>query len=268
MAGAEKYGVITAPDLLVARAKDRDLKSVFTISYDAFSFAVPSGSDVQDVQDLRGKKLGITNVAGGETALVNAALEEAGMKAGEDVELLPIGDGGPTAYKAIKDGKVAAFAGSYNDMAALETEGLSFTTFVPETFRDLPTDVLVVPESVLQTEEGRNTAIGLSRGWLKGTIFALANPDAALDIVCERVPEDCRNREGAENYMKRVLESITPRGELGTQDASRWKVVAESLAGDLAREVAPAEALVRGYEDEIANFDPEEIRTEAENAGQ
>jgi NitT/TauT family transport system substrate-binding protein len=266
VAGKEKFGVITASDLMVARSKQRDLKSVFTISFDAFSFAVPDNSDVRAITDLTGKKLGITNVAGGETALVNASLEEAGMESGKDVDLLPIGDGGPTSYKALKDGTVAAFAGSYNDMAALETEGLTFTTFLPETFRDLPTDILVASGAALGNADDRETAIGLARGWLKGTLFAQENPEAALEIVCKRVPEECRDMEGARNYMKRVLESIEPRGELGAQDPDRWEVVESSLAGDLDREVDPADALVEGYEDEIADFDPEAIKSEARAA--
>jgi NitT/TauT family transport system substrate-binding protein len=64
-----------------------------------FTVEVPEDSSIQEVTDLRGKKLGITQKGGGEEPLIEVILSENDMKG--DVEIVPVGEVGAASARAI-----------------------------------------------------------------------------------------------------------------------------------------------------------------------
>ena len=65
---------------------------------------VPAGSAVRGIADLKGKKIGVSRLSSGAIPILQAILYGAGLKQ-KDVELIPVGFGGP-ASRAITKGQV------------------------------------------------------------------------------------------------------------------------------------------------------------------
>lgn len=210
IAGQEKYGR-SGPDLsMIANAEGHDLRFIATFARGIFTIEAPEGSGVDSIEDLRGKALGVTDLAGGEIGLVSQALAEAGLEADEDVELKVVGPGGPAAFRALETGEIAAYAGATNDFAAMEANGLASESIVPESLQGLPSNGFVVMQETLDNEADRDIAIKIVRAWLKGDQFARLNPDEAFGIACEAVPEDCTDEATARAYFERSVEVATP----------------------------------------------------------
>ena len=51
-----------------------------------------------------------------------------------------------------------------------------------------------VTDDVLNDPAKRDVAVRLGRAWYKGVVFAQENPEAALEIICKLVPEDCEDK--------------------------------------------------------------------------
>ena len=267
ISGQEKFGVVVAADVLVANSRGAELRSVAPLDTDVFTIVTLVDSDIQTFEDLRGGSLGITSPSGGEAALVNAVLESSGF--GDEVELVPVGDAGPASFDALDSGRVDAYAAGFPDLAGLQNLGMEFREILPEVFSSVPTDVLAATEETLANETDREIAIKLARGWLKGTVFTEANPEATLAIGCERVPEECTDMDGARSFLDAAVESVAiPEGTMpGTNEVAKWEVIKESLAfADLEGDVDVAEAAPDDFVDEVSDFDIAAVQAEARAA--
>lgn len=208
--GKAKYGVNGAADVIVADSKRKDaLTSIAQLDYNNILVVVAADSGVKTVQDLKGKSLGITDPGSGEVPLVKAMLAEAGLT--DSVKLVTVGTGGPAAFNALKTGRIAAYSGYTNDMAAIQAEGLQITDILPAKYRGLPSNVLVATTDTLQNKGDLDTLIGIGKGWNRGTQFALDNPDEALTIACKMVPEECKDKKVAKLFLDVTLKTVKPR---------------------------------------------------------
>jgi NitT/TauT family transport system substrate-binding protein len=256
IAGREKYGR-SGPDLtMIANAEGHDLRMIATFARGIFTIEAPVDSGVSSMEDLDGKALGVTDLAGGEIGLVNQALAEAGLEADEDVELKVVGPGGPAAFRALESGEIAAYAGATNDFAAMDAQGLESETIVPESLQGLPSNGFVVLQETLDNEADREVAIKIVRAWLKGDKFARDNPEEALQIACEAVPEECRDEATAQAFFDRSIEVATPpEGTLpgANEPLSAFETIQNALieGGDMEREVDLEEVFPNTYIEEI-----------------
>lgn len=214
IAGNVKFGQTGAQNILIANAQGRPVRGIAQIGgRGIFSIVAPTDSDVKSVEDLRGKALGVTDLGGGEMPLVRAAIDDAGLVENEDVEIKVVGPGGPAAFQAINSGEIAAYAGANNDMAGMSAEGLEYTNILDQKWQEIPTTETAVMEETLQNPEDREIAIKISRCYRKGSEFAVANPQDALDIACEQVPEECEDPKVAQAFLDAVLEGYeVPEG--------------------------------------------------------
>lgn len=134
-------------------------------------------SPVQSIEDLAGKKIGISEMAGQEVTLLEAVLAAHGI---EGWEFVPIGDGSAQTIKALQDQSVAAYATAGKDFFAIEREVELREVVVPE-WEELTANVFTAHTSYL--EENRDAVVGYMRGLAKATVFSFANPDATVDIT-------------------------------------------------------------------------------------
>ena len=206
IAGNVKFGQTGADNILIANATGRPVRGIAQVGgRGIFSIVVPDESDVQSVADLRGKKLGVTDLGGGEIPLVKASIADAGLEEGEDVELAVVGEGGPAALNALQSGEIAGFAGANNDVAGMIAAGLEPRNIVAEKFLTVPTTEVAVMEETLQNEEDREIAIKIARCYRKGAEFAVASPDEAVAIACEQVPEECEDEAVRDAFLDAVV---------------------------------------------------------------
>lgn len=258
IAGREKFGR-SGPDLtMIANAEGHDLRMPAIFARGIFTIETPVGSGIESIEDLEGKALGVTDLAGGEIGLVNQALASAGLEPDEDIELKVVGPGGPAAFRALETGEIAAYAAATNDFAAMEAVGLASESIVPEELVGLPSNGFVVSQETLDNEADRETVVKIIRAWLKGDQFARENPEEGLEIACEAVPEDCRDMDVAQAYFDRSVEVATPPDGLlpgETAPAEDFETIQNALleGGDMSQPVDIAEVfpsdLVEEYND-------------------
>lgn len=274
IAGNAPYGMAPATSILVAAQRDPSLRAVFcNTSRNLFAISVPEGSDIEEIGDLEGKTLGISEQGGGEGPLVQAALLEAGLTPREDVDIVPIGSAGPAAQSAIEQGEVDAYGASYSDLIALQAAGVELVDITPDQYQGVPGDCLFAKEDALTDPEEREAIVGLARGWSKGTLAAVSDPEAALEVACDRYPEECTDQDFISSYLENRLELVTPIGQepgdteivYGTPQEESWQTALELLIASEQLDNPPEVADVIGTEEvtaiieEWSDYDPAEV---------
>jgi ABC-type nitrate/sulfonate/bicarbonate transport system substrate-binding protein len=268
IAGNVTIGVLDVASILIANSDGHDIRALAGFNKGSFDVVVSDDSPIQDIGDLEGQTLGVTDLSGGEMNLVRAALEDAGL-AETDLELIAVGEGGPATFLALQDGTIDAFAGAVNDFVALESEGLVKRSIVPEKYRGLPAGNWVVMQSTVDDPEMLDIAIRVIRAHEQGLVFADENIDAAVAIGCEIVPEQCEDMDRAKTTMSTGLESHRPTGDnpWGFNDHELWNTTQDTLLADVIEE--PFDVTVAApndYIDEINDFDEAAVRAAAREA--
>ena len=275
IAGNSDFGWAAAADDVIALSKDPSLRALTcNPERNIFRIVVLADSDIQSVEDLKGKTLGFTEAGGGEEPIVNATLGDLGYERNKDVKLLPIGAAGPQSKNAIESGQVDAYASSYPDISTLTADGLEFRDITPEKYNAVPGDCLLFKEDVLTDETKRAQAVGIARAWAKGALFAQTNPDAALEIGCKAVPEECEDRAFAKQYMEDTIKLQTPsdpNGVFGVVPLEGWETVetllkdSGTIESDVDVEAFAASEEIKALQKEYADFDRDAVIEAAES---
>jgi NitT/TauT family transport system substrate-binding protein len=229
VAGKVKFGIASPEPFMIAAAKGLPVKALMETDRGTVFIAAPADSDVKTLEDLRGKKLGIAGPGSGEVPFVKLVLDKTGLT--DSVDLLPVGAGGPAVYNALKRGRIGAYAGYTNDLAGVQAAGLELVNILPPEYDSLPGDIFILTEETLANPEDKETAIGIMRAWNKGTQFALDNPEEALKLACNRVPEECKEQAVAQSFMDITLDAVGPREgkTLGAFDFEDSQIVLDGL---------------------------------------
>jgi NitT/TauT family transport system substrate-binding protein len=271
IAGNADFGWAGAPSDVIAYGKDPSLRALAcNHEKNIFSINVPAGSDIKDVSQLDGRKLGITAKGGGEEPMVDSVIKENDL----DVEVIPLGEVGPAVIRAIDDGTVDAFAGGITDITTLEAGGTDFRDITPEQYDPMPGDCLISTTKALGDTQTQEQAAKMIRAWMKGAFFAIANQDAAVDIACRAIPEECEDREGfTVPFAKKIVDIIQPVDESlppTALDPAGWKQTADVLVTSGAlEEPVDIDTLIASPEVEDvtdrAYADVDAVRREAED---
>lgn len=269
IAGNADFGWAGAPSDVIAFATDSSLRALAcNHEKNIFSINVPADSDIQDVSDLDGRVLGITAKGGGEEPMVDSVIATNDL----DLKVLPVGEVGPAVIKAIEDGTVDAFAGGITDITTLEASGIEFRDITPEEYDPMPGDCLISTADALSDTEVQEQAAAMIRAWMKGAFFAIANPDAAIDIACRTLPEECRDREGfTAPFAKKIIDIVQPVDDSlppTALDPAGWEQTAKVLEMSGAiEEPVDVDTLIASPETEavadLAYEDVDGIRAEA-----
>lgn len=258
-------------------ATGRDLRFVYSYQYNnIFTLATPADSGITTVEDLEGKRVGISELSGGEVPLVRGVLREAGLQDGEDYELVPVGEGSALTIESLENGDVDAYSSSLPDIAAIELTGLDLNVILPEEAAAFPADGVAVTAEYLESNE--ETVVGLLRAISKGTVYADANRDAAFELASEIAPEEFEDEEFAQAAWDVAVDLRTPPDSLadapfGTISVEDWQRYHDFLLagseeeGGLPQEVDLETALDESALEEANDFDRGEIEDEASQAG-
>jgi ABC-type nitrate/sulfonate/bicarbonate transport system substrate-binding protein len=279
IAGNAPYGMAAATAIMLAHQKDPSIRAVFCMTTrNIFGITASESSGITDVAGFDGKVLGVSEVGGGEGPMVESALQDAGLKSGDDVKLLAIGGSGPAARRAIDSGEVAGYASAYTDILGLQAAGAKLVDITPDKYAGIPGDCLFAKQETLDDPEQRDAMVRIARAWSKGNLFAASNPDAAVEIGCKLFPEDCTDRAFAESYMNKRVELLTPLGaELGQTDTpygepptDGWQTAADILheTGQLEQPLDVNEIIgtdqVKEMIAEWSDYDRDEVKAASE----
>jgi len=258
------FAMTQPAQILNGLALGEKITSVYT-AYQGhvYQFATLANSPYHKIADLKGQKIGISSVAGGQFAYLRAAIRDAGLDPEKDVQIAEVGRGGAAAI-ALKENRIAAYSASFVDIMTIEQAGEKLKLFLEGPTATFFSDSLAVQESLVQQDPKLIVAVG--RAIAKGTVFCFANTEACWDIVAKYVPDTTRKPEFTKPLLKAVLElhRLPPQadGKWGFQRLDAWQAVEDFLidGGQLKQKVAVKEAFTNAFIPDINKFDPTQVK--------
>ncbi len=241
-AGRDTFGISYHAEVLYARAEDIPVVSIAAmVQHPLNSLMVLADSPVERPGDLRDMSVAVSGVPSDE-AFLDTMLQADGASIA-DVETINVGY---DLLPAVLSGRADAVLGVYwtHETILAEREGNPVRYFRVEDWGvpDYYELVLVAGESVITDHE--DTVRGLLGAMQRGYNDAIAEPDAALDLLVAASPDlDIEvEREG----IGLLAPLWTENGSIpfGSQTADRWESLAAWLTERelLAGEVDPAAA--------------------------
>ncbi|MGE0745164.1 MAG: ABC transporter substrate-binding protein [Rhodospirillales bacterium] len=202
-----------------------------------WEIVVGARSPIQTVADLKGKKVGIQSFSSGSIPLLQAILHDAGLKEGQDLELIPVGFGGP-AFRAIRSDEIQALF-----LFDIMHEILRGTGFpirrlpLKPAHADLLGNGFMTHVDNLQAK--RQALAGFGRAVTKGSIACWANKEACVRLHWKHYPQQKPTTgDEADNIAKNVamLEARFPAlipdpmsPKIGAYEAQSWQELADVL---------------------------------------
>lgn len=211
-AGEIDFGLVGASEVMNQVAAGVPIKMVASAFDHANVYpAVLEDSPIHNVEDLRGKRIGVGSMTGNTAAWTKAILNSAGIPP-EDVEIIPTGHGA-TAFFALTNDQVDVLITNQNDYSVLEGMfGLDLRYMY-----DIPiiADSEFVFGFVARTEmieQQPEVVEGLLRGIAKAIVWSKTNPQAAARghyaLFPRAVPSDMSTDEAVERGAKTILASV------------------------------------------------------------
>lgn len=211
VAGNVDAGLAAASAYLSAAAAGQDVRALYTTQYrNIFTLAVPADSGIDSVEDLEGRTIGVSELAGGEVPLIRGVLREAGVGA-DQYQIVPAGEGAALTADALRRGRVDAYSSNLYDVGAVRNAGVELETILPEVAETFPGNSVVTTAEIL--DEKREAFEGLLRAISKAVAFVEENPDEAFDMLAELSPEEFEERQLAMTNWEVVLDFLQPRPE-------------------------------------------------------
>jgi NitT/TauT family transport system substrate-binding protein len=195
---------VTAPDNYLAAvssgAKATGWYSLFRSK--VFSLVTPEDSGVTSVEDLKGKKVGISTPGGGDETYAHSVLSiGAGLDVEKDYKQLAVGDGG-SAATALRRGVVDAYSASYYDEELIKAGGIKLNTVESPKFPSIVGIMLVSTNKWMA--ENSDVVDGFGRAIAKATQWGMENQDKVIDICSGVAPEETEDPKFAKIIFERV----------------------------------------------------------------
>jgi NitT/TauT family transport system substrate-binding protein len=268
------FSLPSVEPLAAARAQGVRAK-IFYTAYQGniYGIAVPAESPVQKITDLRGKSVGVISMGSGGVPVAKALISTAGMNPETDVNIVVAGEGAQTAAM-LRSKQVDALSQFDTQYAMVENAGVKLRLLDTKEIDHYPSNGFLALEETLSTR--KRDAVGLARGYAKGTIFTISNPEAAVRILYEVFPELRPTGKDEATAVKddtKVLQARITNWKLEKAGVKRWGENAEAnyaayavfmLKWGVIKEKVDAKDLITNeLIDEINKFDAGKIAAEA-----
>lgn len=271
--GKADVSIVGLSSALQVAAQSPKVKIIGITGGNIWNIAVPEGSDVKSLEQLKGKTIGVQALNTGMYLYNRAALETAGLDPDKDVKWLPIGTGSQAA-EAIDSGKVDAFAtyfGPYEVVNGLTEEPMRL---LPTSLNDLDgSGAWIVNSDVL--DEHREDIVEFMQGMSKTSIWAQENPETIIEQMWESDPSTKPRNMSDEKAMSTTLEQVEaywgkvanfgPEDMYGvlSDDAVKKAVDFHFDNNIVEGELDINESVDLGVSRDAADYDVDEIRAEA-----
>jgi len=249
-----QIGSVGTANVAEALEQGHEIRAIGNTNYGSvFQLTVPADSDIQTPADLAGRRVGISELSGGEVPVVRGIIANAGLDPQTDVELVPIGEGTALAVRALEEGQVDAVGGSVNDIVAIEVQGLDLRALDPGDLSGVPALPLVATQQFI--EANPEVVEGFLRAVARGAEFGHTNPEETLDILREVTPEWFTDETG-ELLFELVLDLWQPpEGMLfHEQTAESWQYFFDIIAVELPEGTDLNEIIVDDFVEAANDF--------------
>ena len=185
-----------------------------------YGIAVPADSPIQSPSELRGKSIGVTSLASAGVVVARAQVAAAGLDPARDVQIVVAG---AQTAAMVRNKQVEALSQFDTQYAMVENAGVRMRYLDRRDIEKFPGNGFLASEETLRTR--RKELIGMARAYAKGTIFTIANPEAAVHIVYELFPQTKPTGKDEATAVRediKVLEARMPHYKLEPAGVKRW----------------------------------------------
>jgi NitT/TauT family transport system substrate-binding protein len=240
-----------------------------------YGLAVAADSPIKSIADLKGARIGVTSMASAGVIIARALIADHGMNPDRDVSIVVAGEAAQTAA-LVRGKQVDALSQFDTQYALIENAGVKMRMLDNEAISRFPANGFIALEETLQKQRGE--AVALGQGYAKGTIFAVANPEAAVRILYEVFPQTKPTGKDEATAIRddvKVLEARAPKWTLAAGGVTKWGE--NSLAnyaayidfllkwGVLKQKVDAADLITNDLIDDINKFDPADVARQAKS---
>ncbi|MBE3000849.1 ABC transporter substrate-binding protein [Nocardiopsis sp. HNM0947] len=224
----------TAPDAyLSSAASGADIQAFYALyQRSSFQLIAPQGSGIEELSDVAGHTVGISNPGGGDVVYSEWLLaSQAGLEAGEDYEQLAVGNGS-SAATALSDGSIDAHSAAFFHEEVIREGELDMDVVAGEDTPDVVGNLLVADDTWVA--ENGDTVDSVGRALARATEWGMENAEGVVDLCGRHAPEEVQDRAFAETIHGRVSGLLelpeSADGQYGHIDTDAFTVYAEELA--------------------------------------
>ena len=262
------FGISDPGPMIDAVALGEELKVVYVFQTGLiYGFVTPEGSPYEEITDLEGQVIGVSEATAGEVPFVEGLLASEGLEPGTDVEIVETGAGASTAAAFDSDRIVAYFSDFFN-IIELGFE-MPLAEFDLGEFGMLHAASVVTQSSTI--DENPDLIVCLTRAMARASEFTHASPEAALIAIAEAYPDQVTDPEGfdllaIEETIERTIPYEEGGGQWGWSRPASWEGYIDLLSsrGELTADLDPASLYTNDLIDETNDFDREAERQAAE----
>ncbi|MBN9045954.1 MAG: ABC transporter substrate-binding protein [Rhizobiales bacterium] len=272
--GSADVGEASSANIAAAIEKGVPIKAFagFTVQWPYF-IAVPKGSAIKSLADLKGKRIGVISLASASYADLRANLKIAGLKE-TDVTIVPVG-AGARAAAALKANQIDAVDSYSDSFTVMGQNGIELTFLKrPDEMSKLFSVTMITSDKTLKTKP--EELAGFMRAAYKGIIYTKLYPESALKLSFAEFPQlagaNDPNGEAAKNTlaaMKIALADSIPAdkpdpatwGEWLNLPADRWEAVLNFAldTGQIEKKMTVAQVWDGSLMPKIYDFDEKKI---------
>jgi NitT/TauT family transport system substrate-binding protein len=238
-----------------------------------YGIAVPADSPVQKITDLKGKNIGVISMSSAGVIIARALAATAGLDPEKDINIVVAGEGAQPAA-LLRNRQVDALSQFDTQYAMVENAGIRLRLLDTTEIDRYPSNGFVALDETLKSR--RREAVALARGYARGTVFAIANPEAAVRILYEIFPQTKptgKDEATAISDDTRVLQARAANWKLEKAGVKKWGENSEANYGAYAdfmlrwgiikEKVDVKDLITNELVDEINSFDARKIAAEA-----
>lgn len=167
-----------------------------------YFIGVPVDSDIKSIADLKGKKIGVSNMGSATVIVGKSMLRSAGLEP-VDSAFLPVGIG-DSALAALRGNQVQAVALWDAAFAGLERSGAKFRYLYHPEIADFGNGGYFASDKTLASK--RDQLERFSRALAKANLFMLANPQQTLEMYWRANPAGKSGLDAASANEKGMAE--------------------------------------------------------------
>ena len=230
--------------------------------------AVKPGSPIRSYADLKGKKVGVSDLGATDYPVTKTALRTIGVDPDAEVQWIAVGNGVPAGV-ALQRGAIDALAYFDTGFGQIEAAGMPLEMLPrPEKLPMVGGQFLQCRKSFLSSD--RRLAVGFGRSVAKASYFILANPAAGAAAFLKMFPETAPRGSSEADAVKAIVASISRRIKLYEPPYAGAKI------GSINPDELRQEAELNGFKiadlgqlytndliAEINDFDVAKVRAEA-----
>ena len=218
-----QYALPSIEPLAIIRPQGVKIKNYYT-AYQAniYGIAVPVDSPVQKFTDLKGKRIGVIAMGSAGVIVARALATMSGLNPDREVSIVVAGEAAQTAA-LVRSKEVDALSQFDTQYALVENAGVKLRLLDTSPIARFPSNGLIALEDRLANN--RAEAVALAQGYAKGTVFAIANPEAAIRILWEVFPQTKATGKDEATAMRddvKTLEARARSWRLESVGAKKW----------------------------------------------